>query len=83
MGTYNRDVFTAIPQLGVQLGYQWNNHWETHVGYTLLYWNEVTRAGDQIDLNLDLSGANTAPIYADRTTYFLAQGWSVGAEFRF
>ena len=32
-GTYPRDEFTMIPQLGLELGYQVSCHWRAYVGY--------------------------------------------------
>ena len=57
IGVHTQDAFTAIPALNVELGYRWNGHWRTYVGYDLIYWAEVARAADQIDLALDRSGA--------------------------
>ena len=83
IGAYTQNTFTAIPALGIELGYRWNFHWRTYFGYDLIYWGQVARAGDQIDLNLDRSGAGRSPVFPNRTTDFLAQGINVGAEFRF
>ena len=82
MGTYNRNVFTAIPQLGVQLGYQWTNHsGNARRLHSSLLERGGAGAGDQqIDLNLDLSGANTAPIYA--VSHDLLPGTGPGASER-
>ena len=52
-GVYQRDQFTVIPQLGLELGYQVSCHWRAYLGYDLLYWGAVAQAADQIDLNLD------------------------------
>ncbi len=52
-GIYQRDQFTVIPQLGLEVGYQLSCHWRTYIGYDLLYWCGVVRAADQIDLNVD------------------------------
>jgi hypothetical protein len=89
-GTYQRDVFAMIPQLGVELGYQVNCHWRAYVGYNVLYWGCVSRAADQIDLNLDprnfppvLPDGLPFPAFAGRTSCFWAQGVNVGTEFRF
>jgi hypothetical protein len=83
IGVYTQDAFTAIPTLGIELGYRWNGHWRTHIGYDLIYWSDVARAGEQIDLNLDRSGAGQSPLFPGRRANFLAQGLNVGAEFRF
>ena len=52
-GTYQRDEFTVIPQLGLELGYQVSCHLRAYLGYDVLYWACVAKAAEQIDLNLD------------------------------
>ena len=37
-------------EMRVQLAYQVGPHLSVHAGYTFLYWSQVVRAGDQIDL---------------------------------
>ncbi len=89
-GTYQRDSFTMIPQLGLELGYQVNCHWRAYVGYNILYWGCVSRAADQIDLNVDprnwppvQAGGLPFPEFPGETACFWAQGVNVGTEFRF
>jgi hypothetical protein len=89
-GVYRRNMFTMIPQLGLELGYQFNSHWRVHFGYDALYWARVARAADQIDLNVDprnfpppLAGGTRFPEHLGCTNSFWAQGISVGAELRF
>jgi hypothetical protein len=89
-GAYERDVFTVIPQLGVEVGYQVACHWRAYVGYNLLYWGDVWRSGDQVDLNLDprnfpptQSGGLPFPQFPGRSTSFWAQGVNIGTELRF
>ena len=89
-GVYQHDMFTMIPELGINLGYEVTSHWRAFVGYDILYWGCVVRAADQIDLNIDprnlppaQSGALPFPAFPGRTSCFWAQGVSVGAEFRF
>ncbi len=52
-GTHTSDEFVVIPQFGVEMGCQVTCRLRTFVGYNLLYWAPVLRAGDQIDLNID------------------------------
>jgi hypothetical protein len=60
------------------------------VGYSLVYWSKVIRAGEQIDLNVnpsqfppgDLVGA-PQPQFRAVTTDFWAQGLNFGLDFRF
>ncbi len=49
IGEYSRSVFSVVPEAGVTLGYQINENWRLTAGYTLVYWNNVARPGDQID----------------------------------
>jgi hypothetical protein len=77
----------VVSEIGVQLGYQWTDHCRTHVGYTLLYWTNPVRPGDQIDsLNLrqtagDRSGP-ARPAVLFRDDYFWAQGLHAGLQLR-
>ena len=49
IGTQNQDAFTVVPQIGLNVGRQVTAHMRVFVGYTLLYWSNVVRPGDQID----------------------------------
>ena len=89
-GVFQRDQFTVIPQLGLELGYQVNCHLRAYIGYDILYWGAVARAADQIDLNVD--PRNFPPItqtglpypqFPGKTDSFWAQGIHLGTEFRF
>jgi hypothetical protein len=91
-GTFQQDTFVVIPQLGVELGYQVTSRTRAYIGYNLLYWGNVLRAGDQIDQNLDprnWAGAPDAanalpfPQYPNRSSNFWAQGINLGLEVRF
>ena len=42
-----------MPEIGFTLGYDLTSRLKATVGYTLLYWSNVARPGDQIDLNVD------------------------------
>jgi hypothetical protein len=89
-GVFQRDTFTVIPQVGLELGYQVTRHLRAYVGYDLLYWATVARAADQIDLNLD--PRNFPPVtqqglpfpqFPGKTDSFWAQGIHLGTELRF
>ena len=87
IGTYSRNDFAAIPQFSLKVGYQWNCHLRTFVGYDFLYWNTVSRAGDQIDLRVDTNqlppgSAGDYQEFTYRDTTFWAQGISGGVELR-
>ena len=87
IGTYERNDFAAIPHLALKLGYQWNCHLRTFVGYDIIYWNTVARAGEQIDLRIDTNqlppgSPGQFPEFSYNTTTFWAQGISGGVEVR-
>jgi hypothetical protein len=90
-GSHSREVVTFVPEVGLQLAYQVGAHTSVHVGYTFLYWSNVARAGDQIDLVLNpallpplLPGASPLrPAFDFQGTGFWAQGVDLGLEFRF
>lgn len=91
-GTYHRDVFTVIPQLGLELGYQVNCHWRAYAGYNLMYWGSVLRSAEQIDLNVDPRNFPPTdpqnpglpfPAFPGRASSFWAHGVNLGTEFRF
>ncbi len=84
IGTYTRDKFAYVPEVGITLGYAMNDCLKFTVGSTFIYWSDVTRAGDAVDMNLDLSAApNTQPAFVFRSTDFWAVGANFGMEARF
>ena len=89
-GTWQRDDFTVIPQLGLELGYQVTRHFRAYVGYDVFYWACVQKSAEQISLDLDprnfpppQAGGTSFPTYPDKQSSFWAQGISLGGEFRF
>ena len=90
IGTYSRNEFSVLPEVAVTLGYALSARTRFLVGYTFLYWNNVARAGDHIDLNVNTDlippvQATTdpeVPQFAWQDTSFWAQGLSLGLEYR-
>jgi hypothetical protein len=91
IGTYSRDRFTMIPELGVNVGYQMTRRLRATVGYSLIYFGNVVRPGDQIDLDVNtnlLPPENTPftgalrPQFQFQQTDYWVQGLSFGGEFR-
>jgi hypothetical protein len=93
-GRFHDGEFAAIPELGLQVGYQFNPYVRAFVGYDFLYWSNVVRPGDLVDLAINparvpalrpagrLTGP-ASPAFSLHQTDFWAQGLSVGAEFRY
>ena len=91
IGTYSRNEFVVIPELGMEVGYQITPHLRGFFGYNFLYWGDVARAGDQVTLNIDprnlpgapRTGAGPQPAFTFNDTSFWAQGIRLGAELRY
>ena len=93
IGDFERDEFSMIPELGLTAGYQLNQRMKLTAGYTLLYWSNIVRPGDQIslDVNANLLPRNGAPPagtvvlddeprFVFRQTDLWAHGLNFGAE---
>lgn len=55
LGHFERDRFSVVPELGVNLGYWLTPTFKAYVGYNFMYWSNVIRPGDQIDRVVDVS----------------------------
>jgi hypothetical protein len=98
VGTYERDEFSVIPELGLTGGYQLTERLRVTLGYTLLYWSRVARPGDQIDLRVNpdfldlptdpslLPDPDTiqpqSPEFVFRDTDIWAHGFNAGVDYR-
>lgn len=91
IGTFDRDKFTMIPELGLTLGYQLTRRLRATMGYSLIYWGNVVRPGDQVDLDVnpnllppevDPFVGPLRPQFEFNETDYWVQGLSFGAEFR-
>jgi len=95
IGRYERDRFSVIPEIDFNVGVMLTRHLRAFVGYDFLYWNNVARAGEQIDRNIDItqvpnfpvpgvaSAGQTRPSAPRDSTDFWAQGVTFGFEFRY
>lgn len=90
IGNYSATDFAVVPELGLNLGYSVSENLRVFVGYTFLYWSNVSRAGDQIDVVVNptqiapglLFGA-PRPAFTFNDTDFWTQGVSFGVELRY
>jgi hypothetical protein len=90
MGSFHKDTFAVVPEVGLTLGYQVTDHLRVFTGYTFLYWSKVARPGDQVDLTINPSQlppghlvGPARPAFNFHDTDFWAQGINFGAELRF
>jgi hypothetical protein len=89
-GQFQRNHFTMLPELGVNLGFDLTRRLRLTCGYSVLYWGAVARTGDQIDLNLappqfppQTTTPNHFPEFRFAMTDYWAQGLNLGLDFRF
>ena len=52
IGTFEQNQFAVIPEFGLTVGCNLTRRLRATFGYTFIYWNNVLRAGDQIDRSL-------------------------------
>jgi hypothetical protein len=93
IGSFTRSQFAAVPQLGINLGYQAGKHCFFYFGYDMLYWTRVVRPGDMVSpllnpasitSNPSFTGAastNPPPLFLSRD--FWAQGVDMGLEVKY
>jgi hypothetical protein len=90
-GDYNRNCLSMIAEIGCRLGCDVTDHPRMSIGYTLLYWGNTARPGDQIDtvLNPNLFPPEVSPLtgplrpaFAWRDSDFWAQGIDVAIDLR-
>ncbi|HEV3259007.1 MAG TPA: BBP7 family outer membrane beta-barrel protein [Gemmataceae bacterium] len=93
-GHFTHDAFSVVPEVGINIGCQLTCHMRAFVGYSFLYWTEVVRPGDQINLALnslriptntqwDPNAGPARPGFTFHDSNFWAQGISFGVEFRY
>jgi len=94
IGNFERDEFSMIPEIGFTVGYDLTRRLKLTGGYTLIYWSNIVRPGDQIDLDvngnlLQRNGSpdpttivpGDHPRFVFHQTDLWAHGLSLGAEY--
>ena len=92
IGRTTESKFSALFDVGFDVGLQIHRQFEIHAGYTFLLWPGVYRAGDQIDtvVNPNLlppplvgAGGPARPARRNHSSSFWAQGISFGFQYRY
>lgn len=63
IGRYDNDEFAVLPEVNVNLGYNWRSWLTTFVGYSFLYTNRVVRPGDQYSPVVNPAIVPTSPAF--------------------
>jgi len=89
-GHFSQTKFAVIPELSLKAGYQIAPAWRLTVGYDVLYWTGVQRAGGLIDTTINPTlvppgppAGPTRPLPVMNTTNLLAQGFSFGVRYNY
>ncbi len=93
-GSFTRDAFAVVPEVGLTLGLRVTERLTLFAGYSFLYWSDVARPGDQIDLGLNPNliptsnrygtpGGPARPAAGVRGSDYWAQGLNLGLTFRY
>jgi hypothetical protein len=86
---YSDCEFALVPEVRASLGYRVSSHLDVFVGYNVMWWTNVIRAGDQIDLRVNPGllpppiVSNGRPLLPVQDTTIWVQGISLGAVLRF
>ena len=92
IGTYKRSRFGVLPELSARLAYKVRPDLRLSVGYSLMYWANVVRPGEQIDLSIDprfIPPATATPVASSHPQFnfhetgFWAHGLNFGLDYRY
>jgi outer membrane protease len=82
--------FSMIPEIGINLGYDLTPRMRATVGYSLIYWSHVARAGDQVNTDLnpnEFQSTTWTGAAIPRETFvvddYWIQGLNVGLDLHF
>ena len=88
IGVYNGNRFTVVPELNLNVAYNFSPTWKIFAGYTVIYYSNAVLAGNQIDRAVNLSQVPGPPVGPLRPEFsfvnsdFIIQGINIGAEYR-
>jgi hypothetical protein len=92
IGEYNRSQFGVLPELSARLAYRVTPRLRLSVAYSLVYWANVVRPGDQIDLDIDprlippasiVPVASSHPQFAFHETGLWMHGFNFGVDYAY
>jgi hypothetical protein len=95
IGRYNQSSFSAIPELDLTVGCRITPRMKATFGYSLLYWSQIARPGDQIDVGkvagstnvnvnvnpTQFSGGDLVGVPAPQFRFITTDFWAQGLTF--
>jgi hypothetical protein len=88
VGTYDRDQFVVIPEVGANLGWHISECVDFNIGYTFVYYSSIARPGDAIDTTVNTTQAGATLVGPARPDFtfsesgFITHGLNLGVTFR-
>jgi hypothetical protein len=92
IGERDRNVFSIVPEVGLNVGYQVTNNVRVFAGWSFLYWTNVVRPGEQVDRVVNVTQLPGSPVpfsgparprFEWNETDFWAHGFNLGLEVRY
>lgn len=94
IGGRSRNMFSVVPEVGLTVGYDLYDWLRVSAGYNFLYWNNVVRAGEQVDPRVNVNFLPDAdprlrntgqrvPAQLFPNSDFFAHGVTFGLELRY
>lgn len=78
---YSINQFEVVPEINAQVQLRvWPHLWFT-LGYQYIFWPRVLLAGNQVDLDIDLTQTISSPTFPAKNVSFWAQSLTVGFSF--
>lgn len=77
-GSFSRNKFSYVPQLDLYVAVHVRKNLTARLGYSLLYWSNVARSGDQVELG---TGLGNVEIFRDRGLFL--HGVDAGLQLSF
>ncbi len=81
VGEYTNREFAVVPQAELRVGRRVTDHLRVSVGYSLLYWSQVVRAGEQMSTTINssqLPSPGTPAVANGQTLLFSSSYWAQG-----
>lgn len=89
-GSWISDDFATVSEVGLHVRRHLCNGLSVKLGYSFFYWQDVSRAGEQMDLSINTSqippgtlNGDARPQVPDAETNFWAHGFLVGVDYVF